>query len=214
METVFCVYFFLLIAFAVTGILRWRHLSTADKFLAVLAGLTIVDEAIAFLFHEHNRNNMVVYHIYSPLELLLLSLYFNQSVVALRRWNAGIIVGIAGFVAAAVNAMVFQPTTGMNSNFLLLEGTAIIVFCLLSLHQIVLDEIHQSYRLAHFWITCLLMIYWSLTFTGWGVYMLVDKQEHLLYSIFYKVLSGANLIMYAGLALIFLFYKMLIPSGR
>lgn len=157
---------------------------------------------------------MVIYHIYSPLELVLLSLYFNECVASLRKYRAGYIVGAAGIVAAVVNARWFQPTTTMNANFLLLEGTAVVIFCLLSLQQLVLDEERALMRQAQFWITCLLLIYWSLTFTGWGIFMFIEKGGAALHALFYKVLSGANYLLYGGLALVFLLYKRLTPSGH
>lgn len=157
---------------------------------------------------------MVFYHVYSPVELLLVSFYFNESVLMLKKRNWGLLIGLSGIVAAIINAFIFQPVTTINFNFLLLEGTIISVFCLLSFHQIVLDEKFIVTALTQFWVTSLLLIYWCLTYTGWGVFMLAEHDQSILRQTFHKILVGSNLLFYMGFVSIFLFYKKLIPSGK
>jgi hypothetical protein len=76
-----------------------------------------------------------------------------------------------------------------------------------------MDEDHLPYQFAHFWITLCFLVYWSTTFTGWGIYTVLNQQDFVLNPIFDKVLTVANFSFYLGIAAIFVLYKKLTPSG-
>ena len=193
-------------------VLRWNFLSKADKQIAILILITTLDELVAYLVQQSHQNNLVVYHAYSPLELLCISLYFNESIILFKRYGIGIIVAILGFAFAIFNAIFLQKTSTMNFNFLLLEGAVINVYCLFAFRQIALGGIDKLQRLAQFWITSSLLLYWSLTFTGWGITAIAGQQTNSVFGVFYKVLTTVNFLFYITIALVFCFYKKLIPS--
>jgi hypothetical protein len=206
------VYFLLLLFVSVLAVTRWEQLSTADKFIAALLWVTSVEEAVAAFAAYYWHNNLTVYHVYSPIEFMLISLYFNYSIMALRKQGIGIIAGIAGILLSIINTLFIQKITHINSNFLLLEGAAIIIYCLLSFRQVIIGE-RPPYRLAQFWISVCFVIYCCATFTGWGIYALVHNEESVLAQVFDEVLASANFTFYIGIALIFIFYRKLIASG-
>jgi hypothetical protein len=76
-----------------------------------------------------------------------------------------------------------------------------------------MNDEHVPYRFAHFWLTICFLIYWSSTFTGWGIYTVLNLKDSVIAAIFDQVLKVANFIFYIGIASIFIFYKKLIPSG-
>lgn len=174
---------------------------------------TFVNEVSAFIAAVLWHNNLPLYHIFSPIEFFLTSLYFNCSISYFRKRNVGVIVGIIGVAVSILNILFFQNITTVNSYFLLFEGTVIIIYCLLSLHQILLDEEHLPYRFAHFWITLCCLIYWSSTFTGWGLYAVLSEEDIKLVAFFDKVLTAANFILYIGIGTTLVLYKRLIPTS-
>jgi hypothetical protein len=208
-----CAYFLLLLSINLLSIIRWKHFGVAEKAVAILIGVTVISEALSTFASYRWHNNLTVYHIYSPVEFFLISLYFNYSIVAFRKRNIGVLVGASGVIFSLFNTLFIQRITTINSYFLLFEGTAIIIYCLLSFHQILMDEEQLPYRFAHFWITICFLIYWSSTFTGWGIYTVLHWKDSTVSTIFNKVLAAANFTFYLGIGLVFLRYKKLIPSG-
>ncbi len=207
------IYYFLLISISVLGLYQWRLFGRAEKIIVILVATTLVAEAFALYASYKWRNNLPVYHLFSPIEFLLISLYFNYSIKSFRTRHIGLAAGAVGILISLVNTCYFQKATTINSYFLLFEGTSVIIYALLSFHQILLDEEHLPYPFAQFWITICFLIYWSATFTGWGIYAMLDQKEFVLNPIFRKVLAAANYAFYLGIGAIFLRYKKLIPSG-
>ena len=206
-------YFILLGIINILSVWQWKALAKEDKIIALLIGLTTIEEIIAALASHKFQNNLWVFHIYSPIEFFLISLYFNYCIRTFRKKKIGLGIGLFGIVLAICNTLFIQKITTINSYYLLFEGSLVIIYCLLSFHQILMDEERLPYRFAHFWITICFIIYWSSTFTGWGIYNVLDKDEFLLNPIFDKVLAAANFAFYLGLSAVFIFYKKLIPSG-
>jgi len=206
-------YILLLLCINLLSISRWKKFRIAEKLIAVLIFITVFAEVIAAYAVQRWHNNMPIYHVYTPLEFFLISLYFNYSIKAFRRKNFGVLLGVIGVLLSFCNTLFLQKITTINSYFLMFEGTVIIGYCLLSFHQILMDEERLPYRFAHFWMTVCFMIFWSATFTCWGIYTVVEQDNSLFVSIFNKLLAVANFTFYLGIASIFLFYKKLIPSG-
>jgi hypothetical protein len=199
---------------AIAGVFRFRQLAYTDKIIALLIFLTLVNELLAFFAMRHYKNNLIVYHIYSPIELLMVSLYFDGSVRILRKTRIALLIGILGIPASIINAVYFQhPATVTNSYFLLFEAVMIIIYSLLSFHQILLEADHLLFRFAQFWITAGLLVYWSVTFTGWGIFALLYNQDSAVIPMFNKLLYIANYLLYGSMAVVFLWYKKLLPSG-
>jgi hypothetical protein len=207
------VYLIVLAIVSAIGFAKWTRLCFAEKVVALQMLMTFVAETAAFFVDRLHGSSEVVYHFFSPIEFFMISLYFNSSVRILHKNNIGFYIGISGFLLAILNVAFFQNIKDINSHFLLFEGTATIIYCLLSFHQILLDEERLPYAFAQFWISTCLIIFWSTTFTGWGLYAIMSSDNPVFLSIFAKVLTAANFIFYLGIAVVFLNYKKLIPSG-
>ncbi len=214
MELRLPIYILLVLITFISGYRRWNMLYKADKIITILMGLTLVQELAAYLCFKIFRNNMFTYHIYSPVEFFLICLYFNTSSAFLKRTNIGIIIGVAGVVLSIINSWYFQPLNTFNSYYLLFEGTVIIILCLFSLCEILLADIPDFRKRSYFWITLALMFYWSVTYTGWGIYNLLDAGRSSLYIISERIIYTANLMFYLGIAAIFFNYHKLISSVK
>jgi hypothetical protein len=212
MNLTWSIYILILVSVNVIGAIRWKVLAKGEKIMAILMLITLISEPIALFANIRLRNNLPVYHIFNPIEFLLISLYFNCSLRYFRKKNIGLIAGITGVVLSVLNTLFIQRITTINSFFLLFEGTAIIIYCLLSIHQLLLNEEHLPYRFAHFWITLCCLIYWSSTFTGWGLYAILSISDGAVLTYFSMILTAANFIFYLGIATTLVLYKRLIPT--
>lgn len=203
----------MLVAFA-AGIFRWKQLSKPDQILTVLLAVTLGSEIIAWLFTVRYQNNMYVYHVYSPIELSFLALYYNEAIFFLKRRSIGWIVTATGAIFAVVNAVYFQPLHTFPSLFLLFEGFIVIMLSLFSFFSIFYKEEYKLVRNAQFWITFNLLIYWSFTFMIWGTYISFTQQFQGKLDIIFNMLSTINFLEYFNFALIFFFYHKMIRSGE
>ena len=160
------------------------------------------------------HNNLLLYHIFSPFELILICLYFDQTVLALKKTKIAVIAAAIAIPLAVLNACFLQDPSAMtNSHFVLLEGTLIIIFSLLSFFQILMEEEQLPYHFAQFWITASLLVFWSFTYTGWGIYSVLNIKGYPLAPLFQDILMVAAYLQYIGFAVTFVQYKKLSSSG-
>jgi hypothetical protein len=215
MHPQFIIYVLLLVIAASASIAQWKSLSRGERFFSVLLMITVVQETVAHVMSIVYRNNLPTYHFYSPVELALTSLYLSDTTSFLHKrkmgyWIAGIAVG-----AGILNTTLFQPLEVFNTYYLLFESTIIIVLCLLSFYEMALGEEGLPYRSAQFWIVVFLLLYWSSTFFSWGVYNLLPSPRPPRFAIIGTILTAANMLFYAGVAVIFLSYgKLQQKEGR
>lgn len=198
-------------AFA-AGMFRWRQLSRADKWLCFLMLLAVIQEFIAYMAARILHNNLFTYHVYNPLELLVICFYFNESIDVLKVRHLGIGIGLFGVLLSLFDTLLLQPVWTFNSFFLMYEGFCIILFCLLAFYRILIKEDESPLRKAHFWITVCLLVYWSCTYTSWGLYT-VFQQRNYYVQLANMVIFISNLLFYAGISILFLRYLKLKPSG-
>jgi hypothetical protein len=185
---------------------RWKALTKPEKFVALLMPVTLIAEIIAAFSANIWKNNYPVFHIYSPVEFLLISLYFNYTVSLLRKNNVGIILGLAGIPAAILNTFFLEPILTINAYYLLFEGVGIIFYGLCALYEDLLSE-SRVYNKSSFWLTLSFLVYWGVTFTGWGIYTLLKPETKTVYIIVNYVLTITNYLFYAAICLIFLRYN-------
>lgn len=209
----FGAYLALLLMVGVICIQRFKDLQRAETFIAILIWATFCAEGAATFQTLLRRNSQPIYHVFSPIEFMLMCLYFNYSIRFFRRHKIGWFLGIAGTLLAVLNTLFLQKATTINSYFLIIEGATIISCCFALFHQILLDEEELPYRFASFWFTVCFCFFWGTTFTGWGISSLLSKTDTELNNLVSAVFTASNYIYYSGLALIFYQYKKLIPSG-
>src|SRR5690606_13786551 len=104
-----------------------------------------------------------VYHVWSPIELLLICMYFNSKIEELNKRKIGILIATIGVALGIINACFLQPPNTINSIFLLYEGFAIIGLGLFAFYDLARREV-EVLNNVHFWITTILMVYWSVVF--------------------------------------------------
>lgn len=200
------IYFIILTTLVALCFLQRRYLKSADKRLAYLFCLTLLTETCADFAITWYRNNTFVYQVWSPIELLLICCYFNEAIPAFKKYNIGIIIGIAGFIAAILNVILFQPINTHNSFFLLFEGFAIISMCLISFYYLVLKDAEIVHN-PHFWFTTIFLFYWSSVFVYWGIYnfLLTSMKEYMKAATY--MLWSINYLSYVSFSIVFVRYR-------
>ena len=210
----FLPYISLLILAALISLYRWPILSRADRWVCLLLCATLLQESLAEYFKVQFKNNFITYHIYTPIELFIIALYFDQSMRFKHPYRVGISIGILGIILSIINTVYFQPIHTFNSYYLLFEGCIVVSLCLLSFYKLLIREDIITRRMSNFWLTMCFLFYWSLTYVNLGLFTVQIGRDDMLAKVFTWTLYLANLLFYFGLALVFLRYKKLIPSGE
>ena len=206
-------YFIVLVGSYIATYIQRDILTKADKWISYLLVLTIFFEACSKIASNAYHNNMFVYHIWSPIQLFMFCLYFNQRVRLLRKYSLGLIVGTLGILIAIFNAVFFQPLLTINSIFLLYEGFSIMALCLVAFYELVYYE-EDIINNVHFWLSTIFLIYWSSVYVYWGMYYyLITSMIAYIKPITYSIWT-VNILAYAAIAIVFLRYnKMLRANG-
>lgn len=155
---------------------------------------------------------MFVFHIWSPIELFLICLYFNEQIKYLKRFYIGYLIGGLGAVLAIINLLYIQPITTINSVFLLYEGFSVIALCLYSFYVLVYNE-DDIINNPHFWFTTILLVYWSSVYVYWGMFPFFLTTLRDYSSIITFTLRVITILSYFGFALVFLNYKKMTVNG-
>jgi hypothetical protein len=122
-------------------------------------------------------------------------------------------IGTAGIFISIANTVFLQPFKIFNSYYLLFEGTIIILLCLLSLSDILLNELPDFKNQSFFWVTLALLFYWSTTYTGWGVFGVLEMRKSPIIKIIEIVLFFSNMSFYGVISYVFINYKKLTHSA-
>lgn len=207
------VYLVLLFLTGVLAIKQWPFLKSADKLIAAMVFIAMLQETVAYACDKLMQNNMFTYHFYSPVEFVIVCLYFNANSRLLGKRNTGIALAVFGVLVSIMNTLLFQPLNTFNSYFVLFEATTIIILCLLSLFETLSDNFLEFRKLSHFWITVALLLYWSCTYTSWGIFSLININDRSMLYLAEWILYCSNLMFYLLIGAVFLNYKKLILSG-
>lgn len=204
-NTRFYIYIVILLFAFTASLLRVRRLDKAFIYLMLILGLTLLSEVIAHVLAVRKHNNMIVFHFYSPMLLLLAALYYHYSNPIIRRYNTARYVCITGIAAAILNTCYLQPLSSFNTNYILFTGFCIIGMALITFYHYYMnyDEINLI-KNPYFQVSLLFLFYWSSTFISFAFHELLDEQAfHGVYQFIWVV----NVITYSSLGFILLFYK-------
>lgn len=175
--------------------------------IAILVGVTCLNEWLAFTAARIFHNNMPIYAVFNLIQLLVLGSYFDRIVDSFQAGNIGFKLALLGVAIGIADIIFIQPLNAFNSYFLLLESIAIISFSLFFFARLMLRKDGESILSnPHFWITCLLTFFWSFTFFYWGLrdYMLSAHPNN--FEIAFSLLLAVNILTYGCMSVIFLVY--------
>lgn len=203
------IYQSILLTGSIVGLIYYRRMDKASKIIVLFVSSTFISEAIATFFAVKYHNNIVVFHVYNPIQTVLLSLYFNFSIEKFNKKNIGWI--IAGFAVAfsIINSVFIQSIFKVfNSNVLIVESFLVIGMCLYSFYDLLLgDELIEIFSYKRFWYTALLLTFWSFTFCYWLVWHALFESTANNIQWLGVMIWVINVLCYSGFAIVFLSFR-------
>lgn len=178
------------------------------RVLQLLVISSFINEIVATTYAYKIGNSNIVYGFYSPIELFLISLYFNYSIDGFSRKRLGVIIGSVCLVIGYVNYFIIQSPKQLNNFYLLFESIVVVSFSLYSFYRMLLaDDSLILTKYPHFWFTTILFFFWTSTLFLWGTYGYLTKNAGIANNILLNVLLFVNIIYYLGYGFVFLRYK-------
>lgn len=200
------IYLAVLLFAVLVGIWRLKGKDYSYKILVGLLCVTFISEFTAYWAAIKIQNNMFVYHFFAPIQLIILGKYFD-GISQDKKQNIGITIGIIGVIIAVINTVYFQPLKILNSNFLLFEGLVIMGLSLYTFQGILTNEKIDIYRYGHFWMIVIFIFFWSITYTWWALYTVLQVNERVFLSNVTKVLWFVNIITYSAMGFVLLYFS-------
>lgn len=200
----FIIYIALLALSLFYGIHKYKQIDLASKTIVILLAITLLSESVAIYMGKMYHNNMPVYHFFNPVQLFVISLYFNRSIEYFKRYNIGIYIGFFGILMSALNSLFFQPINTLISYFLLFEGFCIIFMSLFSYRSMFEDVEMNVVRNPHFWFSSIFLFLSGVTYFNWALYSFIGIKMIEIMPFLNTLILVVNMIAYASIGLVFL----------
>ncbi len=196
----------MILAFVI-ALLKIRIIQRAYKVVVILLGITILNEFVGDIVARQYHSNIIVYSIYNPIQLFIISCYFNYTIGEFKKRHLGLLIGGAIGFAGLLYGLFVQKANEFNGLFLLTESIIIVGMCLYAFYELLLadDDLNLT-TYSHFWITCIFLFFWLSTFLFWGLYDFMIGKLGINPSLIHVILLIINVVTYLGFAVVFLFY--------
>ncbi|SFP28602.1 hypothetical protein SAMN04515674_102258 [Pseudarcicella hirudinis] len=200
--TYYYIYFSILIIGLIIGFTRIKSLNRSSRILLLLLALTILSESVATYLKFSARNNIIVYHIFSPIEFALISaLYYNEIK------NKIILVLMIIFISFAcfnsINIQYFN--TDFNSISFVISGLLTIIFSLWYLYLLILEKTHYNFtNYPLFWISVGFMFFNIINLFILGTYNLIALKFPEVGFLFRSIRFISNYSLYLFFTISFL----------
>lgn len=195
-------YFFLLFLSAAVGLIYYKKLDIASRLISILLAITSIAEFAAYYSAIHYHNNMGVYQFFNPVQLLIVSLYFNYTIPYFKKNGLGIYIGVAGVLIAFLNCYYLQPLNTSNSYFLILESVLIVFMSLFSFSKKFVSDDVDLLKDQHFWFTFFLLTFWSITNIYWGMRHIIQSTNAIFDSLITLILNILSIVTYTAFGII------------
>lgn len=214
MSIVILTIYLTIVCFAmVIGLIQFPKLDKASKILVFYLAATFLTEGTAsILAIFYKTNNLFLYHIYSPLQFLLISLYYSYSAGRSSAQKWGWIIGSLGIVISILNSIYLQPLQELNTHFVVLESFLIIGMSLLAFYRLLISDDISIFKMPHFWFSSIFLVFWSFTFFYWlvGAFIFRAMPGNTMW--LKMMIWFINIITYFAIATVFLSYKKMKPA--
>lgn len=197
----------LLLLVCLCAVWRLPRLDRAASIFALLMGLTFVEETLAYYCAIKYHNNIPVLRIFSIVEMAMLSIYFNYCIAVFRARALGWYIAALSILAGLIDLLLLEPIDHLSGFYMNFQALVIISIALFAHYQFLS---RHGYRPVspepHFWISTVLLFFWSVTYLNWALYdlftiMLKDNKILVDYSIY-----AVNVTSHLAIAIIFIRY--------
>lgn len=212
-QSLFNIYLAILPVSVLIGIYRYRQLDNVAKWICfLLLSACISEYCIKSVEHNYQQRN-VVYHVYSIVEIIMISAVFLSTVKYKTDLLKKILVAVFWVLIGIGNCVYFQPLHNFNSNILMLESFTVIAMAITVLYRIFKNEaIRNASHHAHFWFWSLFLMLWTSTFFLFPFVIMLYKNKWPYLNAVECVQAVINIIVYGGIGIIFFMYPKLSTS--
>lgn len=187
---------------ATVAIINRKYATSIQKILFLLVSITLLVEIVAYVFAGlFSINNMLIFHIYTFVELLLLGLIYQKELKSTIRPNFFRSLIMLFFIFAVFNSLFIETIFQFNAKARAVSSLLIIFFALSYFYQLLKEvKIKKLEREPMFWLSIGLLIYFSssffififsnyiapsvkLSFTFWGIHALLNISLMIFYTI-------------------------------
>lgn len=195
-------YFSLLVIGLTVGLLKIRTFQRSGKIILYLLAFTFISEVISEICRAILRNNMMVFHIYNPVQYTLMAIAYNQEI----KHGKIIWLTIVGYLAFAIlNAIFWQPffeeycSYSFNVNVILVSSLS-----LYYLYRLLNEETDNAFtQYPLFWISVGYLIYNCINILGLGAFNHLSADSKLAY-ILEVIRTLSNYMLYSMFIVAFL----------
>lgn len=195
---------------AVVGMVRFKQLNTALRFIVAGLILTMLSETANFIIVSLHKYDVryTVYHFYDILQSFITTAYFIYILRPLDHRKLMMLSAVFWPLVGIANILFLQPLGTMNTNMLMVES---FVFITLSLYLIYItlknDKVENIFRYPHFWMAVLFIITYSSSFFYWAFLELLFQGKWKYRILILYLQSVLEVIVYLGMAFILFYYN-------
>lgn len=198
----------IIVAFATTiGLILFKKQDKASKYVTLYLLSVLATESISLWSAYQYQQNNPIYNIANIIDFILISLFFNYSISSFKKHNTGIKILLGGTFLAVINLLLLQSIYILNTNFLAFESVAIVGMCLYYFYDFLKSDTYITKLPIHFWISALLLIFWSFTLFHWlvGFYLMYTKSNMAEWP--YHIITVVSALTYLSFGILFFNYR-------
>ncbi len=208
-EPIFLLGYFVLLASVIVGIVRYKYYDKATRIILLLLSISLLSEIASYAAVRLEAIDLkdVIYHCYSIVEIVLVTLFFLEAIKPYRYRKLKLLAIFLWPVMGILNVILLQPLRKLNTNMLMLESFSIITMSLYLIYWLLKKNSNENIvKNPHFQMAVVWLVYWSGTFFFWAFIKILygDRWPYIHTAI--TLQSMLLLVTYLGFLLIFLFY--------
>lgn len=188
------IYFGVIVFVFILGVIRFGVLSWNSKIILILLFITIISELIATFLSKSGSSNILVYHIFMPLEFSILCLAFKNQVS--RILIDAFIVIFIGF--SFFNSLFIQNfRSEFNSNAFVLYCILVLILSVIFLFNLLKMDGENSFKdYPLFWISIGFTLFCLVNLFILGTHNVLAENNKLLARIFTNIRFISNYFLY------------------
>lgn len=198
-ELRFWMYIALLVSCIVAGVVRFNKLTTPFSLLCLSILLTVQNELAAHFMGIKFKNNLILYHFFTPVHFIFFALIFYH-LFLFKSSRKILLVSIIIFLAfAVINSSFFQTLNKFPTYTILLESFLLAFFAIRSSYEIQSNpNSNNLMKNSVFWLNASIIIFYTSCFVFFGFHNLLQKDYKQLLKNLYLLLWFLDMMMYTG----------------
>ena len=181
---------------------RYSQTNTAMRRIFSYLLVAAVSNGTAAFYAYRHMNNLPLLHIYTAVELFLLTRFYQQVLDSPAKRKAAKITGLVFPLICIINFSFFQDMRTFNSYTRPLEAIILIIFSLFYLNANTRNETPDTFRLPETWIVIGILLYFSSALFQFTFSNVVSHHASLYTRMFiWNIHASLVMIMYLLFAL-------------